>query len=77
MKKWKGGPRIKEDLIPKLYRYGKATKQPMTKIVDSILREYLSKVEILEEKVVRKENTTISDIEYKIVANQNARFNDG
>lgn len=34
-------PKIKEDLIPILYRIGKEEKKPMTKVVDDILREYV------------------------------------
>jgi len=37
-------PKIKEDLIPHIYRLGKAYKKPMTKVVDEILRDYLSDV---------------------------------
>lgn len=32
-------PKIKPELIPKLYRLGKRTGKPMTEIVDSIVRE--------------------------------------
>ena len=34
-------PKIREDLIGKLYRLGKRTGQPMTKVVDRILRQAL------------------------------------
>jgi len=34
-------PKISEDLIPVLYRIGKAEGKPMTHIVDSLLRETL------------------------------------
>ncbi len=34
-------PKISEDLIPVLYRIGKAEGRPMTRIVDSLLRETL------------------------------------
>lgn len=34
-------PKISEDLIPILYTTAKSNKKPMTKIVDSILREHL------------------------------------
>lgn len=34
-------PKFSEDLIPILYTTAKNNKKPMTKIVDSILREYL------------------------------------
>jgi len=32
-------PRIKPELIPKLYRLGKRTGKPMTVLVDSMIRE--------------------------------------
>ena len=34
-------PKIREDLIPVLYRLAKQEKTPMTKILDQILREDL------------------------------------
>ena len=34
-------PKISEDLIPKLYRISKSINQPMTKVVDKIIREYI------------------------------------
>ena len=34
-------PKIREDLIRKLYLIGKSTRQPMTKVVDHILRQAL------------------------------------
>ena len=34
-------PKIKEDLIPNLYRIGKDLNIPMTQIVDDVLRTYL------------------------------------
>ena len=34
-------PKIREDLIPVLYRLAKEEKRPMTKVVDQILREGL------------------------------------
>jgi hypothetical protein len=39
-------PKIREDLIPRLYRMGKAMNKPMTKVVDEILRSYF---EIMDE----------------------------
>jgi len=35
-------PKIKEDLIPKLYRRAKAEGIPMTKLVDQIIRDALN-----------------------------------
>jgi hypothetical protein len=61
-------PKIREDLIPKLYLMGKAMRKPMTRIVDRILREYLDGIEIVEQqpekdiaipgvyKIIRKTN---------------------
>ena len=34
-------PKISEDLIIDLYRISKELKQPMTKVVDEILRNYI------------------------------------
>ncbi len=36
-------PKIKEDLIPILYRIGKAEGKTMTKIVDELLRKQLTR----------------------------------
>jgi len=35
-------PKIREDLIPILYQLGKEHGKPMTKVVDDILRGYLT-----------------------------------
>ena len=35
-------PKIKEDLIPTIYRLSKEKKAPMTKVVDGILRSALN-----------------------------------
>ena len=35
-------PKIKEDLIPLLYQLAQKEEKPMTKVVDGILREYLT-----------------------------------
>ena len=64
-------PKISEELIPKLYRLSKAYKKPMTKVVDDIVRDYLSKVEIKEELNIRDKIITVSDTNYKIVENRN------
>ncbi len=32
-------PRIKPELIPELYKISKEVKQPMTKVVDSMIRQ--------------------------------------
>jgi hypothetical protein len=34
-------PKISEDIIPELYKKAKATKKPMTKVVNSLLRSQL------------------------------------
>ena len=36
-------PKIKEDLIPHLYRLAKQEKKPMTAVVDEILRKEITK----------------------------------
>lgn len=38
-------PKIREDLIPRLYRMGKAMNKPMTKVVDEILRSYFDSMD--------------------------------
>lgn len=38
-------PKIREDLIPYLYKIGKATQNPMTQIVDLILRPVIQNLE--------------------------------
>lgn len=43
-------PKISEDLIPDLYRLGKARNKPMTRIVNQILAEALGKVPLVPEK---------------------------
>jgi len=35
-------PKISQDLIPELYCISRDLKQPMTKIVDEIIRSYIS-----------------------------------
>lgn len=42
-------PKIKEELIPKLYGLAKAKGIPMTKLVNQILSNVLSKVKVDEE----------------------------
>ena len=39
-------PKISEDLIPVLYLLAVSKKQPMTKLVNSIVREHLTKNKI-------------------------------
>jgi len=39
-------PRISEELIPKIYKVAKAKGVPMTKVVDEILDDALTKIEI-------------------------------
>jgi len=43
-------PKIREDLIPKIYRLGKIYKKPMTEVVDEILRDYLEEIEGAKQK---------------------------
>ncbi len=49
-------PKIREDLIPKLYRLAKARKQPMTTLVNDLIEESLVGEEIPEtaEEIRRK-----------------------
>lgn len=44
-------PKIKEDIVPVLYRKAREEKRPMTKVVDSVLRQYLGLHQTLEERV--------------------------
>jgi len=41
-------PRIREDLIPKLYKLAEARNKPMTQMVDEILRDYLDTIDLKE-----------------------------
>ncbi len=43
-------PKVKEDLIPVLYRLAKQQGRPMTKIIDEILREHLKREGLLKQK---------------------------
>ena len=38
-------PKIKEDLIPRLYRFAKAQRRPMTRVVNQLLEVGLAKLE--------------------------------
>lgn len=51
-------PKVKEDLIPKLYRIAKKRGVPMTQLVDNIIREALE-----NEYQVREEATDIESAE--------------
>ena len=64
-------PKISEDLIPELYKLGKAMHKPMTEVVNSILTEYLSNVEIKEEEMMRNDVVPRLEINYKIIKNGN------
>jgi len=44
-------PKIKEDLIPKLYRRAKGEGIPMTRLVDKIVRKSLNSKELTKKKV--------------------------
>ncbi len=46
-------PKIKEDLIPQLYKIAKAKKIPMTKLVNEILSEAIKKIHV-EKRVVKR-----------------------
>lgn len=43
-------PKIDEDLIPPLYRLGKAVGKPMTQLVKEAVQEYLAKNGVHEER---------------------------
>ena len=43
-------PKIREDLIPVLFKLAKTTNKPMTKIVDEILRSNLIKRRLINEE---------------------------
>jgi hypothetical protein len=38
---WMYSPKIRDDLIPRIYRRAKERKKPMTTVVDEILRKNL------------------------------------
>lgn len=42
-------PKVKEELIPQLYRLKQTTKKPMTKIVNEAVIEYLEKRKEMKE----------------------------
>jgi len=44
-------PKIKEDLIPKLYRRAKGEGIPMTKLVDQIMRKSLNSKELTKKRI--------------------------
>ena len=46
-------PKIKEELLPKLYRLEKIRKIPMTRVVNMIIEKYLEKDKTVQEKAVR------------------------
>lgn len=46
-------PKISEDLIPDLYKLGKARGKPMTKIVNEILAKALEKIHLVPEKKIQ------------------------
>lgn len=63
-------PKISEELIPDLYRLGKAKKKPMTKVVNEIIRDYLQHIEIIEEKAIIQETKPTLKKFYKIIEKQ-------
>lgn len=44
-------PRISEELVPVLYRIGKAKRIPMTKLVDGIIRSALARNDLPQGKL--------------------------
>ena len=47
-------PKIKEDLIPILYKKAKEVKKPMTRLIDELLRPLLIKDEVVKDEVLIK-----------------------
>jgi len=48
-------PKLREDLIPRLYKLAKEQKRPMTKVLDGLIRDKL--VEQVHDKPVNTEST--------------------
>ena len=70
-------PKIREDLIPYIYKIGKATQSPMTQIVDLILRPVIQN---LEDKGIFKtlesyeqEVSRLSNVVARLVKTKNKR----
>jgi len=53
-------PKIKPDLIPHLYQIGKQTKQPMTRVVESMIREGIRRWNQEKERSENHENNTVN-----------------
>ena len=45
-------PKIDENLIPALYRIGKAKGKPMTRVVNEIITKAIKKIKVVEEKML-------------------------
>jgi len=70
-------PKIREDLIPILYQLGKEQKKPMTKVVDEILRSYLTlkqEYSVLNHKELI-ENVIYSDFSSKLYSQSQFEIN--
>ncbi len=61
-------PRIREDLIPPLYRLAKARGVPMTRLVSEILAAALAAVQVEAVAVVEERVSTIQRTDYRVVA---------
>ena len=56
-------PKLREDLIPRLYKLAKEQKRPMTKVLDALIRDKLT--EKVHDKPVGTEST-VSEIKSKV-----------
>ena len=60
-------PRIREDLIPPLYRLAKARRVPMTRLVSAILAAALAEVQVEEVAVVEQRVSEVPRTVYRVV----------
>jgi hypothetical protein len=60
-------PRIREDLIPPLYRLAKARGVPMTRLVSDILAAALAEVQVDEVQEIEERLTRQPRISYRVV----------
>ena len=60
-------PRIREDLIPPLYRLAKARGVPMTRLVSDILAAALAGVKVEEVAVVEQRVRDVQRTVYRVV----------
>jgi hypothetical protein len=60
-------PRIREELIPPLYRRAKARGVPMTRLVSDILAAALAEVQVEEVREIEERLTRQPRIGYRVV----------